>query len=46
MLNKLALKQLNAQSTLKIIPHTTYLFKEKDTLDEVAHITASWLKYI
>jgi len=40
--NKEALKKINAEKELAIIPHATHLFEEPGTLEKVAELTAQW----
>ena len=41
-LNKQALALLNNQSRIDIIPRATHLFEEPGTLEDAAHLAASW----
>jgi len=40
--NKEALKKINAEKELAIVPHATHLFEEPGTLEKVAELTAQW----
>lgn len=42
--NKQALKLLNDQSRLEIIPRATHLFEEPGALEDVAYLVASWFE--
>ncbi len=43
-LNEMALDQLRCVKQLQIIPGATHLFEEPGTLEEVAHLAATWFQ--
>lgn len=43
-LNQKALKQLNCEHSLKIVPGATHLFEEHGALEQVAHLASVWLQ--